>query len=313
MNLNKLPDDVLFYSNDQFYEFIESCLGVDEMNLLKIQSIRNTSTLLKVPDVFSVLSIKCKELVDIKNRLCFIDEDNNNTIIKAGVKADFDELIAILKQKNCKYSKGTKKSKLSSSSSTTNSRISNTSSLNTTSSSIIDSSLISTPTTAVNVMSINDYIQVIVDSIEKYSISTFGNIILKHDDDYMIHLNQLDTSIDGHIRCGCKSTIKLAFRLHTKSFQLSQYFKHLKHSRCSMMKKKRQELKKSNNLSHNIDQNNLLSRIEEAVDFDEESMDSLNEKSQITTNKSISTGSDSLDKKRRTSSLLDSTKKRKIS
>jgi hypothetical protein len=311
MDLNNLPDEILLYSNDQFYQFIESCLGADEMNLLKIQSIKNTRTLLKVPDIFSVLSIKCKELVDLKNRLCFIDEDNN-AIIKAGVKTDFDDLISILKEKNCKYLKGTKKSKLSSSSSTTNSLISNTSSLNTTNSSTIDSSVTSTPTTAVNVMSINDYIQVIVDSIEKYSINTFGNIILKYDDDYTIHLNQSDTIIDGHIKCGCKSAIKLAFRLHTKSFQLSQYFKHLKHSRCSMMKKKRQELKKSNDLSYNINQNNILSHIEGAVDFDEESMDSLNENSQITTNKSILTGSDSL-KKRPTSSLLDSTKRTKIS
>ncbi|CAF3928159.1 unnamed protein product [Rotaria sordida] len=241
MNLNNLPDEVLFYSNDQFYQFIESRLGVDEMNLLKIQSIRNTKTLLKVPDIFSVLGIKCKELVDLKNRLCFVDEDNNNIIIKAGVKTDFDDLITILKEKNCKYLKKMKKSKLSSSSSTANPLISNTSSLNETISSIIDSSLISTPTTAINVMPINDYIQVLVDSIEKYSINTFENIILKHGDDYMIHLNQSDTFIDGHITCGCKSTIKLPFRLRAKSFQLS----------------------------HN--QNYILSHTEEAIDFDETS------------------------------------------
>ncbi|CAF2961994.1 unnamed protein product [Rotaria sp. Silwood2] len=285
MNLNNLPDEVLFYSNDKFDQFIESCLGLDEMNLLKIQSIKNNRTLIKVPDIFSVLSIKCKELADLKDRLCFIDEDNNNIIIKTGVKMGFDDLIAVLKEKNCKYIKKTKKSKFSSSSSTTNSSISNTSSLNTTDSNITDSSLISTPTTATNVMSINDHIQVIVNSIEKYSINTFRNIILKHDDDYMIHLNQSDTRIDVHIKCGCKSTMKLAFRFHTQSFQLSQYFKHLKHSRCSMMKKRRQELTKNNNLSYDINHNNTLSSIEDEINFYEENMNTLNENSQITTNK----------------------------
>ena len=57
MNLNNLPHEVLFYSNDQFYQFIENCLGVDEMNLLKVQSIKNIRTLIKIPDIFSALTI----------------------------------------------------------------------------------------------------------------------------------------------------------------------------------------------------------------------------------------------------------------
>ncbi|CAF3630509.1 unnamed protein product [Rotaria socialis] len=305
MNLNTLPGEVLFYSNDQFYQFIENCLGVDQMNLLKVQSIKNIRTLIKIPDIFSALTIKCKELADLKSRLCFVDEDNNSIIIKVGVKMDFDNLIAILKEKDYKYLKGTKKSK-SSSSSTTNSLVSNTFVLNTTNSNIIDSPLISIPTTAINLMSVNDYIQVIANSIEKYSINTFQNIILKHDDAYMIHLNQSGTCIDGYIKCHCKSAIKLPFRLNTKSFQLSHYFKHLKHSLCSMMKKKRQELKKNSNLSHNINQNNILPSLDDEINFDEDSMDNLNENSQITTNKPISTYSDSSKEKRPTSSLLDS-------
>ncbi|CAF4740615.1 unnamed protein product [Rotaria socialis] len=270
MNLNTLPGEVLFYSNDQFYQFIENCLGVDQMNLLKVQSIKNIRTLIKIPDIFSALTIKCKELADLKSRLCFVDEDNNSIIIKVGVKMDFDNLIAILKEKDYKYLKGTKKSK-SSSSSTTNSLVSNTFVLNTTNSNIIDSPLISIPTTAINLMSVNDYIQVIANSIEKYSINTFQNIILKHDDACMIHLNQSGTCIDGYIKCHCKSAIKLPFRLNTKSFQLSHYFKHLKHSLCSMMKKKRQELKKNSNLSHNINQNNILPSLDDEINFDEDS------------------------------------------
>ncbi|CAM2722121.1 unnamed protein product [Rotaria socialis] len=310
MNLNTLPGEVLFYSNDQFYQFIENCLGVDQMNLLKVQSIKNIRTLIKIPDIFSALTIKCKELADLKSRLCFVDEDNNSIIIKVGVKMDFDNLIAILKEKDYKYLKGTKKSK-SSSSSTTNSLVSNTFVLNTNNSNIIDSPLISIPTTAINLMSVNDYIQVIANSIEKYSINTFQNIILKHDDACMIHLNQSGTCIDGYIKCHCKSAIKLPFRLNTKSFQLSHYFKHLKHSLCSMMKKKRQELKKNSNLSHNINQNNILPSLDDEINFDEDSMDNLNENSQITTNKPISTYSDSSKEKRPTSSLLDSAKRKK--
>ncbi|CAF2740480.1 unnamed protein product [Rotaria sp. Silwood2] len=97
IDLNNLSDEVLFYSNDQFYKFIEDCLGVDEMKLLKLQSIKNIRTLLNVPDVFAIFSINCKELANLKNNICFIDDDNDkNVIVKSGIKAGVDYLITIL-------------------------------------------------------------------------------------------------------------------------------------------------------------------------------------------------------------------------
>lgn len=311
MDLSSLPDEVLFYSNDQFFKFIENYLGVDEMNLLKLQSIKNIRTLINVPDIFSVLSMKCKELLDLKNRLCFIDDDNNNFIIKAGIKTSFDDLIIKLKEKNNKYLKRRRNSKSSTLSSTTNNPVTNTSLLNTTSSNAMDLSQTLTSTPLPNSLSINDYIHVISDSIEKYSINTFKNIILKHNSDYVIHLSQLDTGINGFIKCGCKSTIKLAFRLHTKSFQLSPYFKHIKKSRCAMVKKKRQESNKSNNSSDDILQNDMFSDSEnENITEQEIIMDDLNKNSRITTNMSISNDSSSSNRKRQASSS-DSTKKKK--
>ncbi|CAF4426308.1 unnamed protein product [Rotaria sp. Silwood2] len=113
IDLNNLPDEVLFYSKEQFDTFIEQCLGVDEMMLIKLQSIKNIRTLINVPDVLAVLNVKCKELVDIKNRICFIDEGNNNFIVKPGVKAGIADLIEVLKDKNYKYVKRTKGSKSS--------------------------------------------------------------------------------------------------------------------------------------------------------------------------------------------------------
>ena len=191
--------------------------------------------------------------------VCFVDDDNNNSItIKAGIKTSFHDLITTFKERNNKYLKRKKNSKLSSFSSTINDPVSNTSSLNITSTDPIDLPLISTPTIALNQMSINDYIRVVSDSVEKYSINTFENIILKHNSDYVIHLNQLDTGINGYIKCGCNSKIKLAFRVHSKSFQLSPYFKHIKSRRCAMMKKKRQESNKSSNSSYNVLQNDTL-------------------------------------------------------
>ncbi|CAF2740447.1 unnamed protein product [Rotaria sp. Silwood2] len=317
IDLNDLPDEVLFYSNDQFYKFIEDCLGVDEMNLLKIQSIKNIRTLLNVPDVFAIFSVNCKELVDLKNSICFVDEDNNkNIMVKSGIKAGIDNLIATLKEKSNKYIKRKKNFKSSSSlSSATNRPNSNTSLSNIMISDSVDSSLTSTPAIALNLFPINDYIDLISNSIEKFSINTFTNIILKNNVDYTIFLTLLDANIDGQIKCGCSAIIKLGFRLNRNSFQLSSYFKHLKTSHCSMIKKKKQvfiqNLNKNDKLLDDLLQNKTFRDMNDCNDFDEESLNDDNDSSQIATNTSISSNSCSISKKRPTSSSSSNTTKKK--
>ena len=241
IDLNNLPDEVLFYSNDQFYKFIEDCLSADEMKLLKLQRIKNTRTLLNVPVVFAIFSFNCKELGDLKNNIGFIDDDNDkNIVVKSGIKAGIDYLITTLKEKNNKYIKRKKHSKSSPSllSSTTSHSNSNTPLLNISILDSIDSSLTSTPIATPNLMPINDYIDLISNSIENFSSNTFKNIILNNKDDYVICLTLLHTNINGYIKCGCKTTIKLCFRPNRNSFQLSSYFKRLKGSHCSMIKKR---------------------------------------------------------------------------
>ncbi|CAF1022311.1 unnamed protein product [Rotaria magnacalcarata] len=300
VDLNDLTDEVLFYPNDQFYKFIEDCLGVDEMNLLNLQSIKNIRTLLNLPDVFSMFSINCKELVDLKNSICFVDEDNNkNIMVKSGIKAGIDNLITTLKEKNNKYIKRTKNFKSPSSlSSTTNCPISNTYLSNIPNSDSVDLSLTSTPLTAPNLLPINDYIDSISNSVEKFSINTFTNIILKNNDDYAIFLTLLHANIDGRIKCGCSTTIKLGFRLNRNSFQLSSYFKHLKNSHCSMIKKKKQvlieNLNKNNNLSDDLLQNEDFRDMNDDTGYEEDSLNDDNNSSQITANTSISRNSCSI-------------------
>jgi hypothetical protein len=324
IDLNNLPDEVLSYSNDQFYTFIENCLGVDEMNLLKLQSIKNIRTLLNVPDIFHVFSINCKELADLKNSICFVDEDdNNNIVIKSGIKAGIENLITTLKEKNSKYIKRTKnfKSSTSPSSSTTNHSNPNAQSSNTSISDPIDASLTSSPATASNLMPINDYIDLISNSIEKYSTNTFKNIVLKNNDDYSICLTLLHSNIHGHIKCGCGTKVKVIFRPSANSFQLSSYFKHVKKSHCSMIRKKKQvfneDLRKKTGSLDGLLQNNNCSDMNDGNDYDEENLDDYNDSSQITTNTSISNNFSSLSEKRpislssSSSSSTNVTKKKK--
>ena len=71
IDLNNLSDDVLSYCNDRLYTFIEENLGVDEMMLIKMQSINNVRTLINVPDIMALLCFNSKEIIEFKSRICF--------------------------------------------------------------------------------------------------------------------------------------------------------------------------------------------------------------------------------------------------
>ncbi|CAF4035091.1 unnamed protein product [Rotaria magnacalcarata] len=131
VDLNNLPDDILSYRNNCLYKFIEENFGTDEMMLIKMQSINNISTLITVPDIMAFLNFNCKEIIELKNRICFIGDDNNQFMVKSGIQTNINNLISALKEKRKKQMKRTKPSKPSSQSSTQlDSDQSNTSSLN---------------------------------------------------------------------------------------------------------------------------------------------------------------------------------------
>jgi hypothetical protein len=147
----------------------------------------------------------------------------------------------------------------------------------------------------------NNYVQLISDSIEKFSLHTFENIILKNSIDYVICLTTLGAEINGCIKCDCNTTIKIGFRSKSNSFQLSAYFKHLINTRCSMIKKKKQGLDKVpgiiNKLSDTISHDDG-SNIDDINDFDEEDLSSQNDSPRTTTNISTRSSTNSSENKR---------------
>ncbi|CAF1630862.1 unnamed protein product [Adineta ricciae] len=308
IDLNNLPDEILFLANNEFYEFIKTCLGDDEMLLLKIQSIKSIRALLNVPDVLAVINIKCKELVDIKNRICFIDENNNNRfVVKSGIKGGIDDLLSVLKEKQSEYIKRTKRLKTSSRSSKNNYTSTGTHMLNSSNTVSDDLTVVPTaasgtssldsvnsvftppiPTTVSYSMSINDYEDLISSSIEKFSLSTLGNITLRNKDDYTIFLSVLDKNVDAYIKCKCNSSIKINHRSNTNSFQLSQFFKHLKNS-CYLITKKKQQInsisREMNNSLNGSSQDDILES--EGLDDNDLASANLSDLSETETNNSV--------------------------
>jgi hypothetical protein len=222
VDLNNLSDEVLLYSNDRFYQFVEKCLGPDELVLVKLQAIKSTRALINVPDILAVLDLDCPELNDIKKRICFVTE-SNELVLKAGVKCAIEDFTNTLKAKNDEYLQRTKKTKKASQVVQSNQTVPQ-----------INASTSITPVSAV------DPTQSISDSIEKYSKTILSDIILSNNIDYSIQLTQLNTSVDAKIKCNCGVIVKINHRPDRNAFQLSPYFKHLKTIRCSMMKKKRE-------------------------------------------------------------------------
>ena len=236
IDVNNLPDEVLLYSNDEFYKFIEECLGPDEMAIIKVQSIRSTRSLINVPDVLEVLSLNCKELVDIKKRLCFVT-DSNEFVVKAGIKAGINALVTTLKEKNNQQIKSIKGTRSSSQNHRADFRPSNEVPGRVSTDVLADRRTIpSRPLT------IHEHDQAVAIAIERYCQNQFDDITLKNGIDYSIHLDSSAGYISGKITCGCRKSIKIYFKSTTHSFQLSAYFKHLRASQCTMMKMKKKML-----------------------------------------------------------------------
>jgi hypothetical protein len=303
IDFNNLSDDVLSYCNDRLYTFIEENLGINEMMIIKMQCINNVRTLIDVPDIMGFLSFNSKEIIELKRHICFIDEDTKRFMVKAGIQANISNFISALKEKRKKQTKRIKACKSSSQSSTQlNSDQPNASASNMSNLASTDSQLTPVFSTAPKINSSSYYIQNISVSIEKFCVNTFENIILTNVD-YEIHVNISDADINGCIKCGCNTTVKIGFRSKSNSFQLSAYLKHLKNSRCPMIKKKKQgfdKLSSINNNSSNFvlqdDDNSNTNSIQNVSG--EENLDDEDDSFSTTINNSITTASNSSGKKR---------------
>ena len=318
-DLNNLTDEVLSYSNDDFYRFIEDSLGCDEMLLMKIQAIKSSRALINVPDVLAVLSLNCNELFDIKKRLCFIT-DENQFVVKSGIKAGIDDLVSLLKRKNDEYIRRTKGSRTSSQITSRHFISNSRPSTNIEKVATTNQKQVQSPSEITNASVNNDHHLVNISiAIERFSIKTFSDIILKNNIDYQIFLDSSNLIINGSIKCGCHVSLRIYFKPSTNSFQLSSYFKHLRESRCSMIKKKQRAMvvnqpnEPLRDLSRNHDQSlEQSSETEDIVDEIDEETDDDSESSSETTDESLVRKFCS--KKRKISSsnmLTSSTRKRK--
>ncbi|CAF4004750.1 unnamed protein product [Rotaria sordida] len=89
-------DELLSYTDEAFYNFVRNFVGVIEGDILEIQRIKNVRILLQIPDVFSFFQINNKDILNLKERACFIVDDSSY-IVRSGIRSNLEQFIELLK------------------------------------------------------------------------------------------------------------------------------------------------------------------------------------------------------------------------
>ena len=95
--LSMLPDNVLTLRDDEFYKFVQSVVGKPLYDILKIQSINSTQSLLDTDDIFEIFKYDSPDLTEIKSKSCF--EVDGEYVVKVGIKNSSVYLTTLLKTK----------------------------------------------------------------------------------------------------------------------------------------------------------------------------------------------------------------------
>ncbi|CAF3165353.1 unnamed protein product [Rotaria socialis] len=255
-----LPTDILSFSDDHFYRAVEKIAGSAEAKLLEIQGIRSVYSFLHTEDVFSILSLSCSALRDIKKLICF-EADDRSYMIKPGCRGSIRYLHQLLHQKHEEHQKDItlkfKRNKQSSSpeNSQTIHNISQDSSQ-----AGPTSSHQQPLTTADSMNKLNHYSSIISmmnEWFEKYceTINVSAGTLTEKED-FQLFIVSNGTDEEASISCSCGIKVQLTKNHHT--FSLSNYYKHVKSKSCMMMKNKKKNNSNAYNEPNTIDEQECL-------------------------------------------------------
>ncbi|CAF2734083.1 unnamed protein product [Rotaria sp. Silwood2] len=237
INTSVLPDDILSYNDTQFYNVVKRFVCDDAANLLEFQAIRNTDSLVLIHDVFAILNINCATLQPLKEKIC-LKSDDDIYFVKPGIKSLMNYFCELIIKKQDEELKLLNKRQFSSTTSVSNivtmSSITNVSPMSQqqlTSTTPMSAAVLS-HTTSLNEKYHRNFI---INSIHKWCTKYFSNLSLTEGDNYHLIVIFTDTNEIAKIKCGCGSRVSLV--KIRKNFQLSNFYKHLMSSSCSIMHK----------------------------------------------------------------------------
>jgi hypothetical protein len=104
LDTSRLPQDVLSYTDIQFYDFIKTFCGKDAFDLLSIQSIRSVDSFLSVQDIYSIFELDSDDVKDIQTQ-CGFKKRNGVYTVRPGIKSTLDHVAALLEEMKRKVGK----------------------------------------------------------------------------------------------------------------------------------------------------------------------------------------------------------------
>ncbi|CAF3346531.1 unnamed protein product [Rotaria sp. Silwood2] len=241
---NVLPDNVMEFEDERFFEFVRSFAGEKLATLLEYQDINSVCCLLAADDPFEILSYDSDDLLDLKKKTC-IKLNTNVFSVLPGIKSKMILLKNALIKKQNELKKKTKKmssnipmpNNIFSMNSTTNySTISVCSSVN---KAVDNSSLFATNSNFEENLKKN-IINSLYDWLKKNDQSkNQQNYQIKEGIDYEIIVNSVDNKV--LIRCQCGINYTLGHK--DNNYLLSNYTRHLTNKNpCSMVQQKLKDL-----------------------------------------------------------------------
>lgn len=268
-NSNSLPEDIFTYNHDQFYAFVRQSCGNDLAELLKFQSIRSASHLLRTSkeDILAVFQQESSQLGELKKLCCFSVVGDKHEV-KLGVKLAIDSFLRSLKikqdenKKKLKYESGQRQSASSATipviepddrpepassailpselpptstqdtvSSLPTQNIDQTSSLLLSSTALSTSNPLPIKRSKLNrVGHHSDIVQRITTWWNEYNDNP--NLLLKEDIAYFLRISkQGSNTYSCALSCKCGARFQLPL-LKSGLFKLSSFYRHLKEKRC---------------------------------------------------------------------------------
>ena len=100
VNTSNLPDDVLTYTDEKFYNFVKEKLGQSAVDLLNLQAINNVPSFLLSDDLFDIIehAVASKEIKILREKISFAFPDGTFRV-KIGLKNNFRYLNKLLTTK----------------------------------------------------------------------------------------------------------------------------------------------------------------------------------------------------------------------
>ncbi|CAF3952745.1 unnamed protein product [Rotaria sp. Silwood2] len=104
---NVLPDNVMEFQDERFFEFVKGFAGEKLATLLEYQDIKNVHCLLASDDPFEILSYDSDDLLELKKKTC-VKLNTNTFFVLPGIKSKMTLLKSALIKKKNELKKGTK-------------------------------------------------------------------------------------------------------------------------------------------------------------------------------------------------------------